>query len=351
MAISNFIPEVWAGELLGVLDKSLVYAGEACSNRNYEGEISAFGDTVHIVGISDPTITAYSKDNDLSSPQALTDNEQLLVIDQAQSFNFQLDDIDKAQSRNAGALLDEAARRAGFGLRDKADKLVGGRMAAAAGKGLGVINASSTATEVYDKVLVPASVALDEANVPEEERFVVLPPSVYGKLQLDGRFVKANESGTEALHNGIVGNAAGLTILKSNNSPTRARTDIAAATTNSNKNVTATAGTFSQADVGLAISGTGIASETVIDEVNADGSAIVLSKNATATGSQTDLVVAQSGKIVIAGSRIANTYAEQILDVEAYRPEKRFADALKGLHVYGSKVVRSSGLVVASVVS
>lgn len=34
------------------------------------------------------------------------------------------------------------------------------------------------------------------------------------------------------------------------------------------------------------------------------------------------------------------TYAEQILDVEAYRPEKRFADALKGLHVYGGKIIR-----------
>lgn len=351
MAITKFIPEVWAAALLSVLDKSLVYAGEQCTNRNYEGEISAFGDTVHITGISDPTIAPYTKDTNLSDPEALTDAEQLLVIDQAQAFNFQLDDIDKAQSRNSGALMDEASRRAGFGLRDKADILVGSRMAAAAGKGLGVINASSTASEVYDKVLVPASVALDEANVPEEERFIVLPPAVYGKLQLDGRFIKANESGTAALHNGVVGDAAGFKILKSNNSPTRARSEIAATTTNSNKNVVGVAGTFSQADVGLAITGTGIQSSTVIESVNESGTTAVLDKNANASGSQTDLAIAQSGKIVIAGSRIANTYAEQILEVEAYRPEKRFADALKGLHVYGSKVVRPSGLIVSSVVA
>ena len=47
---------------------------------------------------------------------------------------------------------------------------------------------------------------------------------------------------------------------------------------------------------------------------------------------------------VIAGHRSAWSKAEQILETEAYRPEKRFADALKGLHVYGAKVVRPSNL-------
>lgn len=49
---------------------------------------------------------------------------------------------------------------------------------------------------------------------------------------------------------------------------------------------------------------------------------------------------------IMCGHPMAITYAEQIEKVEAYRPEKRFADAVKGLHVYGAKVIRPEALVV-----
>lgn len=47
---------------------------------------------------------------------------------------------------------------------------------------------------------------------------------------------------------------------------------------------------------------------------------------------------------IIAGHKVATTYAEQVLDIQAYRPEKRFGDAVKGLHVYGAKVVQETAL-------
>lgn len=47
---------------------------------------------------------------------------------------------------------------------------------------------------------------------------------------------------------------------------------------------------------------------------------------------------------IIAGHSIATSYAEQILDVQTFKPEKRFGDAVKGLHVYGAKVLRSTSL-------
>lgn len=283
MAITKFVPEVWAAQLLSVLAKSLVYAGAPCVNRNYEGEISAFGDTVHIASVADPAIVDYTKDTDLNV-EVLTDSEQLLTIDQAKAFAFEIDDIDMRQARSGGALMSEAAQRAAFGLRDKADGYVAGLMKAGVGAkiddGTTAITISTTATDAYDKVLVPMSVKLDEANVPTEGRFVVVTPAFYGKLLLDGRFIKANESGTSALHNGVVGDAAGFRILKSNSAP---------------------AGTIA------------------------------------------------STKALIAGSSIATSYAEQISKVEAFRPEKRFADALKGLHLYGGKVVRPEALVSADV--
>ena len=49
---------------------------------------------------------------------------------------------------------------------------------------------------------------------------------------------------------------------------------------------------------------------------------------------------------VIAGTTEAGSYAEQILNTEAYRPEKRFSDAVKGLHTYGAKVLQSKCIAV-----
>lgn len=346
MTIQHFIPEVWAANLLSVLDKSLVFGG-SCVNRDYEGEISAFGDTVHITSISDPNIFAYAKDNDLTAPQALTDAEQLLVIDQAFAFNFQIDDIDRAQVRNDGGLMSEATRRAGFGLRDKADIYLASKIAGSAGNPLGVIDAT-TATNVYDTLLVPASVSLDEANVPEEDRWIVLSPDVYGKLQLDGRFIKANESGTAALHNGQVGEAAGFRIFKSNNAAQANRSIASITTASGAKTLTGVAGQFNQGDVGLSVTGTGVGGSAKIVSVNAAGSIATVDVNSSASAAVT-VTLAGGGQLAYAGSSIATSFAQQILQVEAYRPERRFGDALKGLHVYGSKVVRPEALVVASV--
>lgn len=47
---------------------------------------------------------------------------------------------------------------------------------------------------------------------------------------------------------------------------------------------------------------------------------------------------------IIAGHAVATAYVEQIIDLQTYKPEKRFGDAVKGLHVYGAKVVRSMAL-------
>lgn len=74
---------------------------------------------------------------------------------------------------------------------------------------------------------------------------------------------------------------------------------------------------------------------------NALGFAISKSNNCAAG--------ATTGKIVTAGYAGATSYADQIVNVEAARMERRFADLLKGLHVYGTKVIRPEGLVTADV--
>ena len=271
----DFIPTVWAGRLLTALQKSLVYGQAGVANRDYEGEIMAAGNTVKIASIGDVSIGDYTKDTDITDPDILTDDEQSLVIDQQKYFNFYVDSIDRAQ-QNVNT-LDEAMRRAGWQLRDAADGFLASVMdtAVPTGNKIGSLTTPKVPTkdDAYE-YLVDLSVLLDEANVPIEGRFVVVPAWFHGLLLKDERFISSGIAADVTRRNAEVGEAAGFSILKSNNVP-------------------------------------------------------------NTTGAKYR---------IFAGHAIATAYVEQIIDVQTYKPEKRFGDAVKGLHVYGAKVVRPDAL-------
>lgn len=276
MAINNFIPTVWSAALLENLRSSLVYGQPYVINRDYEGEISAYGDTVKINNIGAVTVGDYTKNTDMGAPETLTDATRSLTINQAKFFNFQIDDVDTAQQNPK--VMQGAMSEAAYGLKKAADAYIASLYTEiAAGNTIGSDGSPivpSSASEAYE-YLVDMSVKLDEADCPEEGRFVVVPAWYYGLLLKDDRFVATGATGAEAtLANGMVGEAAGFRVLKSNQVPN-------------------TAGAKYK---------------------------------------------------IIAGYPGAWSYAEQVNDVEAYRPEQRFADAIKGLHLYGAKVVRTTGL-------
>lgn len=268
----NFIPTVWSARLLANLEKALVYSQPGVVNKDYEGEIKAAGISVKIASLGDVSVNDYTRNTDLGDPEELTDAEQTMVIDQAKYFNFQIDDVDRAQARIN--YLDEAMRRAAYKLRDGQDAYVATIMDAAvpAANKIGSVTTPKVPTkaDAYE-YLVDLSVKLDEANCPQEGRWVVVPAWFQGLLLKDDRFVKSGTaSGDATLRNGQVGEAAGFTVYKSNNVP-----------------------------------------------------------NTTGTKYK-----------ILAGHAMATTVAEQIVSIEKYRMEKRFADAVKGLHVYGAKVTR-----------
>ncbi|MFD5297215.1 N4-gp56 family major capsid protein [Streptomyces mutabilis] len=282
MAISAFKPEIWNADLLVTLEKSLVYAAPGVVNREYEGDIAQYGDTVHITTLADPTVGTYTPHTDITI-EDVDDSDQTLLIDQAKYFAFEVDDVEKRQARNGGAVLTEQARKAAYKLRDVADQYVAGLMAAGVDVG-NVIGEATLATPAaaYD-LLVDLGVVLDEDNVPGEGRWVVVTPAFHGLLLKDDRFVAAGDAaGAATRANGMVGEAAGFSIRKSNNAP--------------------------------------------------DGPG------------------AGAGKLIVAGYNGATTYAEQINNTEAARKEKGFADIVKGLHLYGAKVIRPTGLAAADVI-
>ena len=191
MAITAFKPEVWSAELLVALEKSLVYGAPGVVNRNYEGEISQYGDTVHIVNLADPTIGTYAAHTDITI-EDVDDADSTLVIDQSPYFAFEVDDIERRQAR--GDVLGEQARKAAYLLRDKADQHLAAKMAAGVDAGNLIAEQTlSTAASAYE-LLVDLSVTLDEDNIPSENRFVVVTPKFHGLLLKDDRFVGAGDA-------------------------------------------------------------------------------------------------------------------------------------------------------------
>ena len=73
MSVSNFIPAVWSARLLAHLDKQHVLT-QLC-NRDYEGEITQYGDTVKITQIGEVTIKDYTANTDIADPEELTTDQ------------------------------------------------------------------------------------------------------------------------------------------------------------------------------------------------------------------------------------------------------------------------------------
>jgi hypothetical protein len=217
MTVTNFISEVWAGELLAAFNTTTKFASPVVVNHDYEGVISQSGDTVHITSINDPTITAYVKDVTTLTYEALTDASRALLIDQSYEFSFMIDDLDKRQAANGGNLMSEAARRGGAALAKNADTYVQSIIESdtAAGNITGATSITTSALAVAR--LVDHKQTLDENDVPEDGRWTIVPSWFHSLLVLDDRFMTydALANGGRLL-NGVVGRALGFNIIQAN---------------------------------------------------------------------------------------------------------------------------------------
>ena len=301
---TNFLPAIYSKKVLNFFRKSSVI--EAVTNTDYTGEISSFGDSVKI--IKEPTISVseYTRGSDVTATK-LTDDETTLVVDTANAFKFIVDDIESKMSHVN--FKEVAASSAAYALKDAFDTgvlatMVAGASAAtpdhvigadAAGGtgGLGETSASVslgdpsiTATDV-DPLDLLARMArlLDEANVPEEGRYVVAGPAFYEQLsQSSSKLLSVDfNAGQGSIRNGLVtsGKLRGFSMYRSNNMPKPAD-----------------------------------------DTVNAPFS-------------------------MVAGHMSAVATAQTITSTEVIRDPDSFGDICRGLHVYGAKVLRPEALVTA----
>jgi hypothetical protein len=214
MAITNMLPQIWSARILAKLEKNLVFAQPGVVNRDFEGDIRADGDRVHIHSFNDLTVAAYTKNSTTSSYEQLTDSRITLLIDQSKYFAFKIDDIDTAQMRPK--LIDAAADRAAYQLAEDADSYVASLYSGASTSNLDntIETTQFTASNVYGK-FVDLAVLMDQVNLPAQNRYVVVPPWVKGLLLQNSTFVTAAQP--SAVLNGSIGQIAGLNILVSNN--------------------------------------------------------------------------------------------------------------------------------------
>ena len=129
MAITSFIPKVWSARLQENLHKALVF-GALC-NRNYEGDIAQWGDTVHINNLADITVKPYTPYTDIDDPQQLSGTDTTLTIDHGAYYNFYINDVDAAQA--SADLMDSAMRNAAWKLAEDTEKYILGVIRAGAG--------------------------------------------------------------------------------------------------------------------------------------------------------------------------------------------------------------------------
>jgi len=322
----NWSPTIFSKKAQIAFRKTSVI--EDISNSDYFGEIANMGDTVKIVKEPDITVNAYTRGTDITK-QALDDNAFSLIIDMANYFAFSLDDVEDALTHINW--MEMASDRAAYKLRDSYDRdvlqyLTGWQndsrnttargVKANSGAGTDELLAANklditdfggadltggndvTAVPIKaDGTYTPLTVinrmkrVQDINNVPAEGRWLVVDPVFVEALMDESSKFINNDYGSagDMLRNGKIGTQVrGFRIYVSNNLPSE---------------------------------GTGAATVTA------------------ATGSETNFGV------IVGGHDSAVATAQRINKVETVRDNDHFADVVRGLHMYGAKILRPEAIV------
>lgn len=276
MSVAAFIPTVWTAALLSPLEKLLVYGSPMVCNRDYQGEISQQGDSVVIGMVSGATVKDYTRNADIADPEQLDADKVILLIDNAKYWNFAVDDVDALQA--TPELLIPATRRTAYSLRDAIDIQLEAAMVA-----------GTSADNVLGSSGSPKTFASTTATLLYEY-------IVDLGVELDEANCPAEERWVIIppwYHGYLLKDARFVSYG-----------------TDANRL------TLENGRVGRAA-----------------GFEILVSNNVSIP---TGTVYA-----VMAGATNQGlSFAQQLLETTAYRPEKRFSDAVKGLMVYGYKVIR-----------
>lgn len=226
-----FIPELWSGKLIEKFYSSTVLA--AMANTDYEGEIANYGDTVNIRSKPDIAINDYDAYMSLVAEAPSTTSQQL-VIDNGKYFNTVLDDVMEIQSDvdHLSMWSDDASEQMKItidgevlaeiisganGTIDAANKgLTAGAISGGIDLGVAGTPVAVSPADVMDYI-VGLGQALDEQNIPETGRWLVVPAWFASKIKRSElRDASLTSEGVSMARNGRLGMIDRFTIYSSN---------------------------------------------------------------------------------------------------------------------------------------
>lgn len=291
----TFIPELWSGKLIESFYDATVLA--SISNTDYEGEIKQWGDTVNIRGVPAITIRDYVKGQALVVENPEKPKVQLL-IDKGKYFACVEDDVDRVQadiklmdiwskdaSERMKILIDQQVLTDILPGIDSANKgaTAGARTASynlgTTGSPLTVTKDGALSTTPVIDLIVDMGSVLDEANVPESDRFIVVPAKMANLIKKSElQDASLSGDGTSILRNGRLGMIDRFTVYVSHN-----------------------------------------------------------------------LLVSSGKHNIIAGHKVGFTFATQMTNMSTLDSETTFGKIIRGLQVYGYKVIKPEALATAVV--
>ena len=295
---SFFLPKVYSKQVLNFFRKASVV--EAITNTDYAGEISAFGDTVRIIKEPVITVDQYERGQDITTTK-LTDQEITLIVDIANAFKFIVDDIETNMSHVN--FREVATSSAAYSLRDAFDQGVLATMFAGVSSSspdhvLGTDNATDLAAGTFD-----------------------------GTGNLDIGFASGEHDPIDVM-------ARMARLLDEQNIPEEGRWFVA--NPEFYEQLAQSSSKLLSVDFNA---GQGSIRNGLVSSGKLRGFDMYKSNNIAATTNA-------AGKC-LAGHMSSTATAQTITSTEVLRDPSSFGDIVRGLHVYGAKVLRPEALVSA----
>ena len=295
---SFFLPKVYSKQVLNFFRKASVV--EAITNTDYAGEISAFGDTVRIIKEPVITVDQYERGQDITTTK-LTDQEITLIVDIANAFKFIVDDIETNMSHVN--FREVATSSAAYSLRDAFDQGVLATMFAGVSSSspdhvLGTDNATDLAAGTFD-----------------------------GTGNLDIGFASGEHDPIDVM-------ARMARLLDEQNIPEEGRWFVA--NPEFYEQLAQSSSKLLSVDFNA---GQGSIRNGLVSSGKLRGFDMYKSNNIAATSNA-------AGKC-LAGHISSTATAQTITSTEVLRDPSSFGDIVRGLHVYGAKVLRPEALVSA----
>jgi hypothetical protein len=309
-----FIPTLWSGKLLAKFYQNTMLS--EVTNTDYEGELKNQGDTVRIRLAPSISISDYTVGQSLSY-EVPTPIFQDMQVNKGKYFGVQVNDVLAYQSDIAlmNMFTEDAAKQLKIAIENEVffnsfvtegpaaqnEGATAGKISAAYNLGTDVAPIDQATPENVLKAILRMSTVLDEQNVPEDGRFLIISP-FDRQLLMQSSIAQAYFTGDQSsvIRTGKIGMLDRFSVYVSNLLPR-----------------------------------------------GEAGKALVAGLSATSTGGA--VTNAKARRVMIAGTKQATSFAMTVNKTEPLRNQTDFGDIVRGLAVYGRKVVKPEALVVAQV--